>query len=817
MIKRKATAFFLICVYLQCVVVTSGCARESSDDTVYISATDASAFADAVAVLLPGYDVIRQNRAVPDFARRGAVVKAYDAQIQSALADGALDARWYPMTLETIVITADRDRISVGINSWRDLYNDEAGAVSILNTAPGDRLAAAALSHGLGGRDNAVKLLAALHREKRLLFDDPTAPVRICFDSDAATRIKRGENIEIIIPAEGTLTFMAGLLSKAPLSLPSHAGLVLLDHGLRLADGSHDDNLYPGPDDYARAFAPDSFERINVATQGYQRALLREVLKTRLYSPADVQEHIIFSAVFLVIAVIWIGIMMWRSQTSSVRQAIFIIGVLLVCWVLTRTIRRQIDIETSFARYLWYSYYIFEAFLPPFVLRIATLTGAGSRSDRAPAWLYGLFALNLALVALVLTNDIHGLMFTMDLTRPGWSARENYGYGVVYYIVFAALILEVIASVVILFNKAKHSPRRAGVVFPIIFIVSLVIYAAGYAMRISFFVDSDLTMVICVFTLLFLELLMRVGQIPINTYYQEMFRYAGNKLQIVDEEGRSVFMSNDAEPLDYMLWERLKSGEGPLLVDDGTLLLTNKISGGYAVWQEDIAAINKLKADLEASNHELDIAYALLSGEARTMEQASRSKARAELYDAFQRDIASHERRLVEILSYESNDSRDSGNRLKNAALITCYIKRRSYMLSLSLDGIETVSFNEYVVFIDEMGELARLAGVECFTYCSLTGEISLRYATIFYDFWDSVLEWAVANDSDGVVSQTVRENERIVMKLLMSDTASRYEPPGQILDKARSENGYFDKKVMDNRAVLSLSFPYELTGGAAV
>ena len=808
--KQNLSIIFLISICLLCAAFLSGCGKRSFEDIVYIDSSDTSDFGDSAAILLPGYEIIRHNRAVFDYALSGAVVKAYDAQIQSALAGGALAAYWYPLTLETIVIAADRDKTSAKIMSWHDLYNSGAGSVSIPKTVPVDRLTGAALGYGLAGMGNAFKYLAALHQEKRLLFDDRSAPIQICFDSAAAARIKNGENIEIIIPAEGTLTFVCGLLSANPLNLPENTGQILLDYGLRLADGRCDGDLYPPPDDYARACMPDNFDEINIKTQGYQRELQREVQRTRLYSPADVQEHILFSAIFLVIAVIWVRIMIRRSQMKSVQQAIVIIGILLAGWVLTRTIRRQIDIETDFARYLWYSYYIFETFLPIFVLRIATLIGVSTEKTRMPRWLIGLFALNFILVAFVVTNDLHGLMFTMDLSQPGWSAWENYGYGIVYYILFAVLILEVIGSVIILFVKAKHSPRRAGVIFPIIFIVSLIIYTAGYAVRITFFVDSDLTVVICVFTLLFLELLMRTGQIPVNTNYRGMFQYAGNKLQIVDQDGRSVFLSKDAEPLDDLVWEKLKLSEASLRMDENTLLLKNKISGGYAVWQEDVSAINKLKADLEESNHELEIAYTLLSGEAETIEQVSRSRARAELYDAFQRDIASHEQRLVEILSYEQSGSRDSDSRLKSAALITCYIKRRSYFLSLMLDGVDSVSYNEYVVYIDEMSELARLAGVECFTYCSLTGEISLRYATLFYDFWNSILEWAIEHNSDGVVLQTVSEDGMIVMKVLMSDAAIQYELPNQIADKIKTENGQFRKRDMDNRVVLTLSFPLE-------
>ena len=71
----------------------------------------------------------------------------------------------------------------------------------------------------------------------------------------------------------------------------------------------------------------------------------------------------------------------------------------------------------------------------------------------------------------VLTNDLHGLMFVLDRSAP--DGTGNYGYGPLYFVVMACFLLELLASVGILFRKTKDSPRRHAVVVPLALIAAL--------------------------------------------------------------------------------------------------------------------------------------------------------------------------------------------------------------------------------------------------------------------------------------------------------------------------------------------------------
>ena len=56
----------------------------------------------------------------------------------------------------------------------------------------------------------------------------------ICLDCEAAAWNRNGGNYEIIVPAEGTLSYRMGLLSDVPLTLEPGLDETLLSAGLSL-------------------------------------------------------------------------------------------------------------------------------------------------------------------------------------------------------------------------------------------------------------------------------------------------------------------------------------------------------------------------------------------------------------------------------------------------------------------------------------------------------------------------------------------------------------------------------------------------------
>jgi hypothetical protein len=147
-------------------------------------------------------------------------------------------------------------------------------------------------------------------------------------------------------------------------------------------------------------------------------------------------------------------------------------------------------------------------------------------------------------------------------------------------------------------------------------------------------------------------------------------------------------------------------------------------------------------------------------------------------------------------------------------AILVCYIKRQFNLLISEINGNETVSFNEFVVYIDELAELARLTGTQFIICCGLRGEIGTRQAILFYDFFHSVMEWTISNKKPGSLVNIVSAEGRICMNLMSSAEAMKYSLLEKTSEEIRAAGGLFIKDDQEDIAVLRLSLPEKTVSG---
>jgi len=801
---RRTAAFLLLC--LSFLALLSGCASQTGTEAIRLHRYKADGFDEAVELLFPGHEIIDDAHIIEPL-KTGALIEAYDAQVQ-AVANENNGRYWLPLTLETVVIAVDRSRTDAEITSWNNLLNSGA-VVSITTKNPYARLLTAALCYGLEGEDftmnAALALLEKLYSDGRLEFNDADAPIRICFDADAVKMKKDNPAIGIIIPSEGTLSYTRGLFSVYPLALPGDADVILLGHGLRLPDGRCENSLYPDAAAYAPAKLLADYSHLNTVMQDWERVIRREVRHTRLYSSADGREHMTFALVYIIIAVFWMGAITRRTLRKDVRRNLFVSGIMLVAWMTLRIMKYTTFGESVITRYAWYMYYFFQLALPLVMLRITSLVGSAEEKPRAPLWYECACGINAALFLLVITNDLHKWIFRIDLSLPRW--EDDYTYGLLFFAVIGAIFAELVAAVVMLFKKAKDSPRRMGFIFPLTIIAALLIYSGGYAAGIPFFAESDLTMMIGVFSLLFLELCIRTGQLPVNTEYRKLFHSAANRLQILDGNGSAVLSGDNARPVGAAEWESLKSG-GVTNADENTLLYAKEIIGGYSVWQVDVTAVNAVKKQIWAANGQLAAANDLLEKEEQIKGQAAEIRARRELYDTLERNLSRHQKRLAGMLGDLSDDEAGRKERIASISLLMCYTKRKCQLLFIEMSGQENVSPGEFFSYLNTLAEVARLNGVDCLMMFDMRVDIPVRHAILYYDFFVLALECAAIKRIEKALVNMLAENGWIALKILMPPEALACEMDKDLGKLIEAEKGLLTVNDLEGMAGFTLSFP---------
>ena len=813
-LSKRLTALVLLCLAL--LSMLSGCTsqtKQTDTQTIHLHGNAATGFnktdgfSEAVSLLFPGHETIYDAH-IAESLSTGAVIEAYDAQVLFAVSENN-SRYWLPLTLETVVIAIDRNKTNAEISSWSDLLTSGA-VVSFSDHNPYYRLLIAALCYGLEGEDftmgAAAVLLEKLYSDGRLRFNDTTAPIQICFEADSARMKKDNPAIEVIIPTNGTLSYVRGLFSLYPLALPADADAILLGFGLRLPDGRCDNNLYPDAASYAPAKLMTDYSHLNTVMQDTDRVVRREVQHTRLYTGADGRENTTYALVYIAVAVFWMGAITRRTLRKDVRRILFIAGAMLIAWMTLRIMKYVLIEESAVTRYAWYMYYFFQLALPLVMLRITLLAGSVEEKPRVPLLYQCACGVNAAMFLLVITNDLHKWIFKFDLTLKTW-ANGEYTYGTVYFFIIGVIYAELVAAVVMLFRKAKDSPRRMGFVLPLIFVAALSIYSSGYAAGIPFFAESDLTMVVGVFSLLFLELFIWTGQLPVNTDYGKLFRSTANKLQIVDLNGMAVLSGDNVQPVEADEWENLKAN-GVIGTDSNTLLHAKEIIGGYAVWQVDVTAINALKKQIQAANRQLAAANDLLAKEEQIKGQAAKTRARTDMFAALEKDLGRHQQRLADMLCDLPDDEAGRKERIAAIALLLCYAKRKCQLLFMNMSGQETVSPGEFLSYMNTLADIARINGADCLMVCNPRGDIPAHQAILFYDFFVSALECTITKRLEKELVSMLTENGLTVLRILMPPEALPFEIDEDMQRLIEAEKGVLTVTELEEMAGFSLSFP---------
>ncbi|HZK44594.1 MAG TPA: histidine kinase N-terminal 7TM domain-containing protein [Syntrophomonadaceae bacterium] len=788
-------------------IFTSGFTKEPNSNLVICNQDDHALYAKVVEQILPSFNINQSENKPYYILNDGGIAEAFDTQAVGAIETG-IAKYWYPQYLATVIIAVDRDQTDIVVTSWSDLFAVQE-EVAFYNTPVNDQMLTAAMSYGLEGENytltETIRLLSSIHDNKLLKTNSFESPIIICFDYQAAALIEEGRNLEIIIPTEGTYTYEKGLLSNEQLTFAGNVDNLLFSANLPLLDGQSYLPIYPDKSAYAPAVKVSDYKHFATTTQSASCLIEREVLNSKKFMSIDSREHLYSALIYIIIITIWVTAIIRRSMQKGVVYAAFFTGAILNGWVLVRLIKYQLVVSPILSRYLWYSYYIFFLSLPLVLLWMAWAIDKPEDEIVPPKWWKSMGVLIGALIIFVFTNDLHGFVFHLDLSRADWDI--NYGYGFGYYMVLFVCMMNLLAVFFILIQKSIRNPRKRGFIFPLAVFLTFGIYNYKYIVRDPFVYQTDLTIITGIFTMLMFESCIRSGLIPVNTKYIDLFRRSPLKMQIINKRREVAIASALATPIDKEMIEKvIASSPVPLLQEDESLLFANPIPGGYALWNEDVSKIQQLHREIKESLQMLTEANAMLAEEEKLKRYINEENAKKQLMDQLEAEIAANTEQLstmIENLPYAEDRSRET----TRIALLLCYLKRRCNLF-FSEKETSTTTVDKLIAYIDELSEIVKYSNVEIATVNEIKGSLAIRHATLFYDFFYVIADLAVQTGCPYIIEYLASEAESITMRLLPSEDMGIVKLEPRLIAAIAAVNGNIVQKDLEDTVGFSISFP---------
>lgn len=445
------------------------------------------------------------------------------------------------------------------------------------------------------------------------------------------------------------------------------------------------------------------------------------------------------SILYIHLMIFWCLSMRRRVMQVQVRRYLTFVSLLTVFWLLVRTIKYFFVFEPRPSILLWYLYYLPMLFIPMLAVFVAASLGK-SENYRIPKSAWVVYAVTLLLFLLVLTNNLHQLVFVFAPDMP--RTDQNYSYGFGFYFVIGWEVLLSLAAFAIMVKRCRVRTFKTAT--PLICMGASFLYALLYALDFPWLqvIANDLTVVqCCLFTLTF-ECCIRCKLIQCNTGYGDLFEACTLGVQIVDDQYCTQYASRHAPTLTPEIMRRAQAA--PFLLDKNTSIKSCAIPGGHVLWKEDISEVAALLDELETVGHELEEQSLVEQENYKAKRNISALRERNRLLDLVQQQTQAPIAVIDGLLAQYSTERDEAKRRqlLAQTAVVGTYIKRMGNLVLLC-ESDDTADMEELTRCVEESFLNLELMGVVC--GCDLPKNETVRTEDVIraYCLFEAVLETA--------------------------------------------------------------------------
>ena len=444
------------------------------------------------------------------------------------------------------------------------------------------------------------------------------------------------------------------------------------------------------------------------------------------------------SGIYVFLFSVWCYSLWIRIVQTQVRRYLLAISVLMVLWILLRSIKFSIE-NTDVERWLWYFYYFPMLFIPMLSVFVSRSLGKGE-DFRLPRWTKILYVPTLLLLLLVLTNDLHQQVFSFP---SGVLSDREYRYEVGYFFVMGWEALCAGVALLSMVRNCRIPHGRSVCWLPLVPLALSLAYACAYVKEIHWVwvLAGDMTVSQCLIFASILECCIQCGLIPSNLGYDELFEATSLPVQITDQafcsQYVSVAMQGTLPPN-----ELRQMRQDTIHLGDDTLLKRHKLRRGWVFWKEDISALNQIRKELELTGDELrdtgDVLAAENAQHARWLKLTEENR----LYDMMESQTARQIAMLRDLLAElrKTEDPDRARHLLGQVIIIGTYIKRRSNLIFVGVQR-GAISVQELRLCLNESSENISVYGADCKTIVKGEGQLTVEQATQVYDLFEAVVE----------------------------------------------------------------------------
>lgn len=659
-----------------------------------------------------------------------------DEYSAKALLDSKLGIEFIPSYNLKIVLVKNNDLTNKTITSLNNLKDEDLRVNVNTGSKLDSKLVLMSISNALYNEysmDDTNKYLKELYKKKNLNYKDINLEKDqyIITSNICANNLKdSGANIDIIDIDEG--------------SLNTNIGLLVLDKSLDLdkykeALESHNLKI----NDYSNTFTLDDYNISGLFSLNRVRKFRRDVLNTYKFSGVNSDERSVILILVLSVMIPWAIYIGMRINDFEIRKAVIICLSIVLSWLFLRYLRSHLSNDTLL-RYVWYLNY-FPLMFAPFLFLNANLAINVKKSKKRTNISLSLFFVSVILLFLVLCNDVFEFAFVFKDDLDDWS---NYSYGFLFYVICLVGFLELIAGIVLLIKKNYKQTSKKVLLSPILIFLFIFAYIACDFIGISYVVELDYTLIICLFALILWEVTLRAGLVQNCGRYYSLFNNMTFDLAFISKNNDRVFKTSS-------------------FTDEDTSNIRSsryEISNGYAILKDDLEVLSKVKKELEKRTNLLEKNNNTLKHEHKIMAEYYSLSSQNEILNEIDMDYKVKNEEILELINKIEplTERKEIYPYLARIKFLVSYTKQK-YNCYINSKINEKIEIQTIALAIHIIMEDAKSLNIESGLLCNSMELIDANLGVIVLDLFYMMMENALENKSDLFVNIDVN-NDYITM-----------------------------------------------------
>ena len=457
----------------------------------------------------------------------------------------------------------------------------------------------------------------------------------------------------------------------------------------------------------------------------------------------DEKQAFPFTVITLVFFLYALVILLWarnmenRVLKASVARRFKAIAILLIGYLGTRTLKYQVLIHSPAAiPRIRYVYYFFILTVVHMVFLTSLNVGRSERDSIDKRWDLLWIPTGL-LILLILTNDLHGLVFVTGGQAPGF--RQ---YGPVYLLTNAYILLLAAMTLIFTSKQSLAEKRLKSISLPLLVLGICFLYTLLYIIDWPPFHFIKIAFQSAEFNILtvvlFIESLVFTRLIPSNRNYESFLSMSSLNMGMMDLKGHMVLQPTRGPKVNAE--EVKRASERALAVNENTLLESSPIHGGTCFWFADLTDFNRLKSQLVAANAEMLSENELLMANNKLKEKMAKVREQKEIRETIHKKLQPQFTRLKAIMDHLPDEKDAYEDALKGACILNVYIKRFSNLYLLSRNK-GYLPLSELRLSFEESLDYLRLKNKVTSVQWDATGGIDAASGIGLYAAFEKILE----------------------------------------------------------------------------